>query len=106
MLVRSMLMRVSSYLSPYTPSSGFGVNEYPLPAGAEIIQLQVCILIYSLVDEDVSRDVITAEVDAVPPRLSLSHTRDQRDGPWEENRRCRRYLPGQRRFVFPQRLEV
>ena len=43
MLVRSMLMRVSSYLSPYTPSSGFGVNEYPLPAGAEIIQLQVFI---------------------------------------------------------------
>ncbi|KAK3336161.1 histidine phosphatase superfamily [Cercophora scortea] len=29
------------YLSPYLPSPGFGVDEYPLPAGADIIQLQM-----------------------------------------------------------------
>ena len=30
-----------SYLAPYQPSSGFGVNEHPLPDGAEIVQLQM-----------------------------------------------------------------
>ncbi|KAK0731227.1 histidine phosphatase superfamily [Lasiosphaeris hirsuta] len=30
-----------AYLSPYTPSPGFGVQEYPLPEGAEIVQLQM-----------------------------------------------------------------
>lgn len=30
------------YLSPYFPNpSGFGVQEYPLPSGAEIVQLHV-----------------------------------------------------------------
>lgn len=29
------------YLSPYFPSPGFGVDEYPLPAGAEIVQVQM-----------------------------------------------------------------
>lgn len=30
------------YLSPYFPNpSGFGVNEYPLPEGAKIVQVQV-----------------------------------------------------------------
>lgn len=29
------------YLSPYHPSPGFGVDEYPLPPGAEIIQVQM-----------------------------------------------------------------
>ncbi|KAH8890844.1 phosphoglycerate mutase-like protein [Thozetella sp. PMI_491] len=35
------IFEMMGYLSPYTPSPGFGVNEYPLPAGAEIIQLQM-----------------------------------------------------------------
>ncbi|PHH90290.1 hypothetical protein CDD83_4058 [Cordyceps sp. RAO-2017] len=29
------------YLSPYSPSPGFGVDEYPLPAGAEVVQLHM-----------------------------------------------------------------
>ncbi|KAH6898591.1 histidine phosphatase superfamily [Thelonectria olida] len=29
------------YLSPYHPSPGFGVDEYPLPEGAEIVQVQM-----------------------------------------------------------------
>lgn len=29
------------FLSPYTPSPGFGVEEYPLPEGAEIVQVQM-----------------------------------------------------------------
>ncbi|KAI5466074.1 histidine phosphatase superfamily [Mariannaea sp. PMI_226] len=29
------------YLSPYHPSPGFGVDEYPLPDGAEIVQVQM-----------------------------------------------------------------
>lgn len=33
-------------LSPYFPNpSGFGVSEYPLPAGASIVQVQVCITV-------------------------------------------------------------
>lgn len=29
------------YLSPYFPSPGFGVDEFPLPAGAKIVQVQM-----------------------------------------------------------------
>jgi hypothetical protein len=29
------------YLSPYSPSTGFGVDEYPIPQGAEIVQVQM-----------------------------------------------------------------
>lgn len=29
------------YLSPYQPSPGFGVDEYPLPPGADIVQVQM-----------------------------------------------------------------
>ncbi|KAK4231796.1 3-phytase A [Podospora fimiseda] len=29
------------YLTPYRPSEGFGVDEWPLPKGAEIVQLQM-----------------------------------------------------------------
>ncbi|KAK7425640.1 hypothetical protein QQZ08_007856 [Neonectria magnoliae] len=29
------------YLSPYHPSPGFGVDEYPIPEGAEIVQVQM-----------------------------------------------------------------
>ncbi|KAK0618463.1 acid phosphatase [Bombardia bombarda] len=29
------------FLSPYMPSTGFGVDEWPLPPGAEIVQLQM-----------------------------------------------------------------
>ncbi len=32
------------YLSPYHPAPGFGVQEYALPPGAEIVQLQVRIV--------------------------------------------------------------
>ncbi|XWW92257.1 hypothetical protein V2A60_000180 [Cordyceps javanica] len=30
-----------AFLSPYFPSPGFGVDEYPLPDGAEIVQVQM-----------------------------------------------------------------
>lgn len=35
------IFQMMGYLSPYMPSPGFGVNEWPLPAGAEIVQLQM-----------------------------------------------------------------
>lgn len=35
------IFQMMGYLSPYMPSPGFGVNEYPLPPGAEIVQLQM-----------------------------------------------------------------
>lgn len=35
------IFQMMGYLSPYTPSPGFGVDEYPLPPGAEIVQLQM-----------------------------------------------------------------
>ncbi|QYT00995.1 3-phytase [Trichoderma simmonsii] len=35
------IFKMMGYLSPYFPSPGFGVNEYPLPAGAEIVQVQM-----------------------------------------------------------------
>uniref|UniRef100_A0A0B7JQI7 3-phytase n=2 Tax=Bionectria ochroleuca TaxID=29856 RepID=A0A0B7JQI7_BIOOC len=35
------IFKMMGYLSPYSPSPGFGVNEYPLPEGAEIVQVQM-----------------------------------------------------------------
>lgn len=35
------IFQMMGYLSPYMPSPGFGADEYPLPAGAEIVQLQM-----------------------------------------------------------------
>lgn len=35
------IFKMMGYLSPYTPSPGFGVNEYPLPQDAEIVQVQM-----------------------------------------------------------------
>lgn len=35
------IFQMMGYLSPYMPSPGFGVDEYPIPAGAEIVQLQM-----------------------------------------------------------------
>jgi len=35
------IFHLMGYLSPYHPSPGFGVNEYPLPPGAEIVQVQM-----------------------------------------------------------------
>lgn len=35
------IFSMMGHLSPYAPSPGFGVDEYPLPAGAEIIQVQM-----------------------------------------------------------------
>ncbi len=35
------IFKMMAFLSPYFPSPGFGVNEYPLPDGAEIVQVQM-----------------------------------------------------------------
>lgn len=35
------IFRMMAFLSPYFPSPGFGVDEYPLPDGAEIVQVQM-----------------------------------------------------------------
>ncbi|EQL02205.1 3-phytase A precursor [Ophiocordyceps sinensis CO18] len=35
------IFKMMGHLSPYSPSPGFGVDEYPLPAGADIIQVQM-----------------------------------------------------------------
>ncbi|KAF4975295.1 hypothetical protein FZEAL_7893 [Fusarium zealandicum] len=35
------IFKMMGYLSPYFPSPGFGVNEYPIPEGAEIVQVQM-----------------------------------------------------------------
>lgn len=35
------IFQMMGYLSPYAPSPGFGVNEYPIPEGAEIVQVQM-----------------------------------------------------------------
>lgn len=35
------IFQMMGYLSPYMPSPGFGVDEYPIPAGAEIVQVQM-----------------------------------------------------------------
>lgn len=35
------IFQMMGYLSPYMPSPGFGVNEYPLPPGADIVQVQM-----------------------------------------------------------------
>lgn len=35
------IFKMMGYLSPYSPSPGFGVDEYPLPEGAEIVQVQM-----------------------------------------------------------------
>ncbi|PKS06560.1 hypothetical protein jhhlp_007308 [Lomentospora prolificans] len=35
------IFQMMGYLSPYFPSPGFGIDEHPLPPGAEIIQLHM-----------------------------------------------------------------
>lgn len=35
------IFRMMGYLSPYAPAPGFGVDEYSLPDGAEIVQVQM-----------------------------------------------------------------
>lgn len=35
------IFHMMGYLSPYFPSPGFGVEEYPMPEGAEIVQVQM-----------------------------------------------------------------
>jgi hypothetical protein len=35
------IFKMMGYLSPYFPSPGFGVDEYPIPPGAEIVQVQM-----------------------------------------------------------------
>lgn len=35
------IFKMMGYLSPYSPSPGFGVDEFPLPPGADIIQVQM-----------------------------------------------------------------
>lgn len=35
------IFKMMGYLSPYQPAPGFGVDEYPLPRGAEIVQVHM-----------------------------------------------------------------
>ncbi|KAJ9142219.1 Acid phosphatase [Pleurostoma richardsiae] len=35
------IFQMMGYLSPYSPAPGFGVDEWPLPEGAEIVQVQM-----------------------------------------------------------------
>ncbi|KAK7571332.1 hypothetical protein V3481_018548 [Fusarium oxysporum f. sp. vasinfectum] len=35
------IFKMMGHLSPYFPSPGFGVDEYPIPEGAEIVQMQM-----------------------------------------------------------------
>lgn len=35
------IFKLMGYLSPYSPAPGFGVDEYPLPQDAEIVQVQM-----------------------------------------------------------------
>lgn len=35
------IFKMMGFLSPYSPSPGFGVDEYPLPDGADIVQVQM-----------------------------------------------------------------
>ncbi|GAO18775.1 hypothetical protein UVI_02052590 [Ustilaginoidea virens] len=35
------IFNMMGYLSPYVPSPGFGVDEFPLPSGAELIQVHM-----------------------------------------------------------------
>ncbi|WKT54012.1 Histidine phosphatase superfamily, clade-2 [Fusarium oxysporum f. sp. vasinfectum] len=35
------IFKMMGHLSPYSPSPGFGVDEYPIPEGAEIVQIQM-----------------------------------------------------------------
>ena len=35
------IFEMMGYLSPYTPSPGFGVDEYPMPPGAELVQVHM-----------------------------------------------------------------
>lgn len=35
------IFRMMGFLSPYSPSPGFGVDEYPIPDGADIVQVQM-----------------------------------------------------------------
>ncbi|KAF4416295.1 3-phytase A precursor [Fusarium acutatum] len=35
------IFKMMGHLSPYSPSPGFGVDEYPIPEGTEIVQIQM-----------------------------------------------------------------
>ncbi|KAI6783807.1 3-phytase A [Emericellopsis cladophorae] len=35
------IFQMMGFLSPYSPSPGFGVDEYPIPEGADIVQVQM-----------------------------------------------------------------
>lgn len=35
------IFKMMGFLSPYAPSPGFGVDEYPIPDGADIVQVQM-----------------------------------------------------------------
>lgn len=35
------IFEMMGYLSPYVPSPGFGVDEFPLPKGADVVQVQM-----------------------------------------------------------------
>ncbi|KAH7358798.1 histidine acid phosphatase [Plectosphaerella cucumerina] len=52
------IFKLMGYLSPYQPSPGFGVEEYGMPEGAELVQLQMLSRHgsrYPTLDSDVAR---------------------------------------------------
>lgn len=75
------VFKMMGYLSPYTPSPGFGVDEYPLPEGAEIVQVQMVSRHgsrYPTTGADVAQlgeKIANASVD-FNPRGNLSFLRD------------------------------
>ncbi|KAG6005252.1 hypothetical protein E4U21_000289 [Claviceps maximensis] len=75
------IFRMMGFLSPYAPSPGFGVDEFPLPAGAEILQLQMLSRHgsrYPTSDSDVARlgEKIANASGSFKPRGSLTFLQD------------------------------
>lgn len=75
------IFRMMSFLSPYAPSPGFGVDEYPMPDGAEILQLQMLSrhgARYPTSHADVARlgDKIANASGAFQPRGTLTFLHD------------------------------
>ncbi|KYK57682.1 3-phytase A precursor [Drechmeria coniospora] len=69
------IFHMMGYLSPYSPSPGFGVDEFPLPAGAEIIQVQ-------MLSRHGSRYPTTgSDVARLGERIANASTRIKAEGP-------------------------
>jgi hypothetical protein len=65
------IFQLMGYLSPYSPSPGF-VNEYPVPPGADIVQVQVSPPCHDFM---IHAQII---VDALSSWITLSHSWRQR----------------------------